>query len=320
MVFIKEKRVKNKKYFYLIKRLRLPDGKTVSIEKILKNKNKSSEELFKENIDFFIEKEKNIFSKFALDNFKSDSIFSKEELKKIEEMRVEYRHIIKSFNKLQKKDAFDRFVANFTYESNALEGNSLTLKDVAIIIFEKRSVEGKELREIYETKNSREVMDLILKKKFDVKEKDIIKMHEMLMKDIDERTGYKKFPNYLTGRNVKLTPPEKVKEEMESLIDWYKKNINKLHPLQVSALIHHKFVKIHPFEDGNGRVARFLSNAILVNKNYPPLIIRKSQRTSYINSLADADRGYTGNLERIFLRKYKDTYKKFFQEYFKYTK
>ncbi|MEK6941525.1 MAG: Fic family protein, partial [archaeon] len=180
-------------------------------------------------------------------------------------MKVEYRQLLKNFSKEQHKDVFDRFIANFTYESNAIEGSSLTLKDVTIVMFENRSIEGKDLREIYETKNSREVMEKILKKKFKITEKDIIKMHKMLMKNIDKRTGYKQFPNEITGSQVKLTPPEKVQEEMGQLIGWCNSNPQKLHPLQICALLHGKFEKIHPFADGNGRVGRFIANTMLVN-------------------------------------------------------
>lgn len=319
MVFIKEKTVKKKKYYYLAESFRLPNGRVKTIEKIV-GKKAPLKELKKKYAGFFAEKKKAAFVEFALGKYKTGSIFSKVEFEKIEGIKVDYQRTIKSFSKLQLKDVFDRFIANFTYESNAIEGNSLTLKDVAIVMFEKRAIQGKDLREIYETRNSREVMGPLLKKKFNVNETDIIKMHKMLMKDIDERTGYKQIPNYFAGSNVKLTPPEKVEGEMSALIGWYEKSIEEMHPIQVSALFHGKFEKIHPFEDGNGRVGRFASNAILINQDYPPFIVRKTQRDSYIKCLQDFHRGYTPNLERFFLKKYKDTYRKFFEGYLKYIK
>ncbi len=318
-MFLKEKTVKKKKYFYLAKSLRLPDGSVKTIEKIV-DKGKPLKELEKKHADFFIEKEKEAFANFAIKTYLQDDIFTKDQLKKIEAMKVEYQYTVKKFNKNQLKDAFDRFTANFTYESNAIEGNSLTLKDVAIVMFEKKVIPGKDLREIYETRNSRRVMDLLLKKKFDVEEKDIKKMHKMLMQDIDERAGYKLVPNFLTGSDVELTPPEKVEKEMKQLLNWYENASQEMHPLQVAALFHGKFEKIHPFEDGNGRVGRFLANIMLINKGYPPLIIRSSQRQSYIKCLEDFHRGYTKNLERLFLEKYKATYRNFFHVYLEYVK
>jgi len=318
MASIKEKKIDGKKYYYLSKSIRMPDGKVKTIEKIISDRKKPLKALVKAHADFFIKREKELFSNFAITKYQTDSVFSKKEIRKVEELKVDFQRTIKGLSKSQWKDVFDRFIANFTYESNAIEGNSLTLKDVSMVMFENRSIEGKDLREIYETRNSRKVMDLILKKKFDIKETDIIKIHKMLMKDIDERTGYKQIPNYIAGKRIKLTPPEKVSQEMAVLLDWYETHIEDTHPLQVAAQFHGKFERIHPFEDGNGRVGRFLANILLVNNNYPPLIIRKSQRESYLKCLEDFDRGHAQNLERYFLNKYKDTFKKFFSVYLKY--
>ncbi len=320
MVYLSVKKIKGKKYSYLMKSLRLPGGKVITLQKLVNEKGKTLEQLINENREFFAEKEKEAFANFALNNYRSDLIFSEKEIKKIEGMKVEYLELIKGFSKEQYKDVFDRFIANFTYESNAIEGSSLTLKDVAIVMFENRSLEGKDLREIFETKNSRQVMEKILKKKFKITEKDIIKMHKMLMQNIDKRTGYKQFPNEIIGSDVRLTPPEKVPSEMKGLIGWRGKNPQKMHPLQLCALFHGKFEKIHPFADGNGRVGRFIVNAMLVNNGYPPLIIRKTQRDSYIKALEDFQRGYTKNLERFFLEKYNKTFEKFFAVYAKYLK
>ena len=138
------------------------------------------------------------------------------------------------------------------------------------------------------------------------------------MRDTDTTFGYKKLPNYLLGRNVETTPPERVEEEITKLIDWYKENQKTEPPLKISAVFHGKFEKIHPFEDGNGRVGRILSNAILINQGYPPLIIRKSQRESYLKVLESSDAGAQINLERFFLDKYKKTFRSFFKVYLQY--
>ncbi|MEW6295577.1 MAG: Fic family protein [Candidatus Diapherotrites archaeon] len=267
--------------------------------------------------EYFEEKEKKLRQKKAIEQFKTDSVFTNEQIAKVEKTKIEYKKIISKLTKKQLQDLFDRFTANFTYESNALEGNSLTLKDVAVVLFEKKIIKGKDLREIYETRNSRKVVDLILKKKFDVNEKDIIKMHKILVKDMDTSTGYKKIPNFLVGRKIETTTPEKVSEEMKKLIKWYN-NENKMHPLKKAAHFHGKFERIHPFEDGNGRVGRFIINVILVKNGYAPLIIRKSQRIAYLKCLEDYDNGYTTNLERFLLEKYKKTFEKFFKIYIKY--
>lgn len=316
-MYLTKKKIKGKEYIYLVKSIRLPNGKVHKIQKLVES-GKKLKNLKKKFKNYFKEKEIQDFQDYALKTYSLNSVFTKEQIKKVEKMKVEYSWLLNEMTKNQLQDLFDRFTVNFTYESNAIEGNSLTLKDVAIVIFEKIALKNKDLREIYETRNSRKVVDLILKKKFKVEEKGIIKMHKMLIKDLNIMPGYKKFPNTILGHNLKITSPKNVPEEMKNLIKWYKKEKNNLHPVQVSALFHGKFEKIHPFEDGNGRVGRFLSNIILVNAGYPPLIIRKTQRTAYLKTLQDFDNGYFINTERFFLKKYKKTFEKFFQIYIEY--
>jgi len=268
--------------------------------------------------DYFIQKEKDLYTRYATERYETGPIFTKKEIEKLESIRVDYKHLMRGLSKKQLKDAFDRFTVNFTYESNAIEGNSLTLKDVAIVIFENMAIEGKDLREIYETRNLRNVMDLVRGGKFDITHKDITQMHELLMRDIDTATGYKRVPNYIVGRGLETTPPEHVESKMDDLISWYEDSIERMHPLSVSAIFHGRFERIHPFEDGNGRVGRALSNVILMKNKYPPLIIRKSQRLSYMKALEDYDNGFDWNLKRLFLRRFKDTYRKFFEVYVRY--
>src|SRR3989338_1171914 len=312
---LSEKTIKGRKYLYAVKSFRLPGGRIKKIAKLIKDKNK-----FKKNEleDYFNEKEKEIVIASALRNFRTDGIFTESEIAKMEEIKLNYKKLRRKLDKADWRDVLDRFTSNFTFNSNAIEGNSLTLKDVEIVIFEDRIPKGKELREIYETRNSRIVIEEIFGRKIRVSHKNIIKMHSLLMKDIDERIGYKKMPNILIGRITRTTPPEGVEEEMGKLIDFINKNPERMPPLHLAAVSHGRFEKIHPFADGNGRVGRFLINVILVNNGYPPLIIRNTQRNAYLKDLEDYDNGYKTNLERFILEKYKDTYRKFFEVYVKY--
>lgn len=312
MVYFSEKKIKGRKYLYAVHSVRLKNGKVTKLSKRV-NERKITPELKK----FFEEKEQQIRRKTAISCFETNEVFTKEQIAKLEQTKQDYKKIASELSKKQLQDLFDRFTVNFTYESNALEGNSLTLKDVAIVLFEKVIPKNKDLREVYETRNSREVVDLALKKKFKVKEEDIVKMHRMLVKDMEIETGYKKVPNFLLGRKVDTVAPENVKTEMNKLLAWFHKE-KKMHPLQKAAHFHGRFEKIHPFDDGNGRVGRFLINVGLVDKGYAPLIIRKNQRIAYLKCLEDFDNGYKTNLERFFLEKYKKTFEKFFKIYTKY--
>lgn len=318
-MFLAKRRIKGKTYFFLEKSLRIPDGKTRKISKMLRAIPTNLFKTIEEHKDYFIQKEKTVFIDFALKNYQWKYPLTENDIKDIEEIKVEYKQIVEKLKKENIKDLFDRFTVNFTYESNAIEGNSLTLKDVAIVISENRAVEGKDMREIYETKNSRQAVDLLLRKKIKISHEGIIRLHKIIMQSIEKESGYKKLPNFILGSNLKTSSPEKVHQHMTELIELYKENRQKMHPVQLAAIFHGKFEKIHPFKDGNGRVGRFLLNAILVNEGYPPLIIRKTQRVKYLHALHAFDQKTDISLIRFVLEKYKETYKKFYQVYFKYV-
>lgn len=317
MVHLSTKTIKGKPYLYAVKSIRLPDGKVHKLAKLVK---KSAEAKSRELTVFFEQREAKLCAAFCQKHFLPFKLRGEDPLEKIEQMRVEYKKILARLSENQLRDLFDRFTVNFTYESNALEGNSLTLKDVAIVIHEKVAIKGKELREIYETRNSREVVDLILKRKFKVTEKDVLKMHSILVRDMDIPAGYKTVPNYVHGSQLVTTSPEQVAGAMKELLDWFEENKKKMHPLQLAAHFHAKFERIHPFEDGNGRVGRFLVNIILVNSGYPPLIIRKTQRISYFNALEEADNRRFQTIEQLFYGRLRETHEKFFKIYAKYLK
>src|SRR3989344_149778 len=266
--------IKNKKYPYVAKSVRLPDGSLIALQKIYHNEsNKELKEIFEE-------KEKQAYVKYMLSKYKQDHVFTSDEFEKIEKIRLNYKKILNKLSKTSLKDLLNRFTANFTYESNALEGNSLTLKDVVIVMFENASIKGKDLREIYDARNSRKVVELIMKNKFSVSHKDIIGLHKMLVKDMNIQAGYKKIPNFIEGSKVKTALPEETYEKMDELIKWYHQSVSRMHPIKLASLFHGKFEQIHPFEDGNGRVGRFLINSIPIKNKYPPLIIRKTQRVA----------------------------------------
>ncbi len=318
MVFISKKIIKGKKRYYLEKSVRLPNGEVKKFSIYLKdydsNKKYNKITYYKKLLESNISIE---LTEFAAMYYKSQNIFNEELMKKLEEIRLGHREIIKKLNKKQLQDIIGRFTVNFTYESNAIEGNSLTLKDVIFVLHEKKAIEGKDLREIYETLNTRQAMEIVFSNKLRISENDIIKLHKILVRNTGVSFGYKKLPNFLMHRQLETTPPEKVKEEMGKLINWYNEN-EIIHPLQRAAIFHGKFEKIHPFEDGNGRVGRLLINIMLLNNRYPPLIIRKSQRMAYFSCLEAFDNGYEDKLSRFLVEKYKKTYDKFFKVYVKY--
>ncbi|MBI2141604.1 Fic family protein [Candidatus Woesearchaeota archaeon] len=318
MVFVSKKGIKGKMRYYLEKSVRLPGGAVKKFSVYLKDyEPKSGLRGLDSYVALLNAKARATVINHVAEFYTKSSIFSNGVIKGLEEVKLAYNGLRKKISKKQLQDVIDRFTVNFTYESNAIEGNSLTLKDVAIVLHEKKAIEGKDLREIYEALNTREAMKLIFNNKLKISEHDIIKLHKILVRNTDVAFGYKKLPNFLLGRDTQTTPPEKVEEEMRELITWYHEN-ERMHPLERASIFHGRFETIHPFEDGNGRVGRLLINIMLMDNGYPPLIIRKTHRIAYLAGLEAFDHGYSDKLKRLLIDKYKTTYKKFFEVYVQY--
>ena len=315
MVSVKEKKIKGKSYLYAEYSFRLPDSSVKKISKLIRSKEDISSKALKR---FFLDKEIEAYKRYALRRYSAGRILDKDKIQTIESFRAEFRQIIRNLTKKQFKDILDRFTVNFTYESNAIEGNSLTLKDVTLVLHENIVPEGKDLREIYETNNIREANGMLFSSKIDISKRGMIKLHRMLVKDTGVSFGFKKLPNYLLMRDVKTAPPEKVEEEIDGLISWYEKNRGHEHPVRLAAEFHGRFEKIHPFEDGNGRVGRLLINAMLLEEGYPPIIIRKTMRQPYFSALEAYDKGHKDKLIRFLLERMEKTFENFFKIYIRY--
>src|SRR3989344_3051724 len=319
MVFISKKIINGKERYYLEESIRLPKGKVKKYSLYLRDYNPGKKYSIEDYKIKLKEKIKEHLRETALKHYKKDYLFDEALIKRLEDTKLDWKEIKNKLTKNQLKDIIDRFTINFTYESNALEGNSLTLKDVTIVLKEKKALKNKDLREIYETLNTRKAMELIFNNKLRITKKDIIKLHKILVQNTGVSSGYKQLPNFLLDRDVETTKPENVEKEMENLIRWYHKNEN-IHPLQRASIFHGRLEKIHPFEDGNGRVGRLLINVMLINNGYIPIIIRKNQRIAYFNCLEAFDKGYKDRLIRFIIEKYKRTYDRFFEVYMKYLK
>ncbi len=321
MVFVQERKSKGTAYVYLDKSVRVGD-KVFKISKYLGRKTDlSRERINKEIKKFALEIDDKLIaflSGRAAKKYVLKYPLSIEEVKKIEGMNLKYKEIKKSLNLGDWVDIQKRFVANFVFESNALEGNSLTLKNFSEIVFENKIVGSADLREVYDAKNSYIVFSKLFNLRKEITESLIIDLHKNIMKNIDERTGYKRVPNALLGRDIVLTPPNKVPEEMKKLLEWYKESKKSIYPLELAFKFHHKFEGIHPFADGNGRVGRMLLNYILIRAGYFPVIIRKTQRNKYLKALQAADHNKYIPLVRFALEKTKETYNKFFEVYYTY--
>lgn len=179
-----------------------------------------------------------------------------------------------------------------TWSSNALEGNTLTLSETKILLEDGLTVGGKPLRDTFEALGHAKAYDFMftLLNSHQITEKDALTMHRMFYIGIDtEEAGkYRDRPVFITGSEYEVCPAERIEEEMKKLFQWACSERDKYHPVQFAAQLHKRFVFIHPFIDGNGRVARLLMNTALIQDGYMLAIIPPVLRHEYISLLERA--------------------------------
>lgn len=179
-----------------------------------------------------------------------------------------------------------------TFSSNAIEGNSLTESETKVIIENGLTIEGKPLRDIYEAVGHAKAYDYLyeLSHNEPITEEIICNIHRLFYQKIDdEKAGkYRKVPVFISGSKHAVAPIAEISKRMKQLVQWYNNNESKLHPIVLAAEFHKRFVFIHPFIDGNGRVARLLMNLSLMRNDYNIAIIPAVTRAEYIDVLEKA--------------------------------
>ncbi len=178
----------------------------------------------------------------------------------------------------------------FTYNSNAIEGSTLTRGETKLVIEDGLTIAGKTIREINETLNHNDLFEILykaVKEKIQINEKFIFNIHKAVLKNIDDENAgvYRKIQVYISGEKQLPPKPTSIQKQMQDLLSWFEQEKNKISPTELAAKFHYKFVKIHPFIDGNGRTVRILINIILMQKNYPLIIIPNIRRAEYISTL-----------------------------------
>lgn len=190
----------------------------------------------------------------------------------------------------------EQMAIEYTYNSNAIEGNTLTLRETRLVIEEGITISGKSIAETLEAKNHPAAMAFIenlVAAKSEIDENTVLQIHKLIMSGVAEDAGrYRTARVRIAGANFMPPPSSEVKPRMNELLTWLKENPDEYTPMELVAVFHHRFVQIHPFTEGNGRTARLLMNAILMKFGYPFIVIVLTQdRSRYLKTLMEADLG-----------------------------
>ncbi len=223
-----------------------------------------------------------------------------------------------SFRPLKEKEHIwqaiqEKLRSEWIYHSNAIEGSTLTLGETIFFLQYGLTIEGKPFKDFLDTRNHAEAIELLYEYVAEarpISEGFIKEMNALLLsgvtytKAIDQFGNptkkpatpgqYKQLPNTVLrtdGTIHEYIYPLQVPAEIEYLCKWVNSNINNLHPIITSAVAHYNMVRIHPFDDGNGRGARILMNVILLKHKYPPAIIKVENRRKYIEAIEQGDKG-----------------------------
>jgi Fic family protein len=196
----------------------------------------------------------------------------------------------------------ESLMLEWTYHSNAIEGNTITLNETRVILSDGITVGGKTLREHFETLNHHEALKTLsemVSTRYKLSAADVLSLHGLVLQRIEKDFAgrYRNAGVRITGAN--FTPPNalRVDELMEDLINWVNEE-KKISVIVKAMIFHYRMVWIHPFFDGNGRTVRLVFNLLLMNAGYPPAIILQQDRKKYYDALNKCNQG---NYEKLML-------------------
>lgn len=208
-----------------------------------------------------------------------------------------------------------KFRLDWNFHSNHLEGNTLTYGETKALLLFGITAQGKPLKDHLEIEGHNEAIEWVIERvtgEYPLTESFIRELHQLLLKEsywVDAITTegaptrkkveigkYKSQPNHVltvTGEIFYFATPEETPAKMDDLMQWYreKASSNNLNPIFLAAEFHYRFIRIHPFDDGNGRAARILMNFILMKYGFPPVIIKTQDKSNYLSALRQADSG-----------------------------
>lgn len=203
--------------------------------------------------------------------------------------------------KIAKEKELETFMVRFTYDTQRIEGSKLTLRETAGLFEKGITPKAKPVYDVKEAEAHREIFYDMMQYKKDLSLQIILYWHKKLFENTKKEIAGRIRQHQVAISGSKFMPPfpAEIYPLLREFFRWYAKNKNKLHPVELSALAHLKFVTIHPFADGNGRISRLIMNFILHKHDYPMLNIPYEYRTGYYNAL---ERSQIKKVDGVFMQ------------------
>ena len=296
MVNLRLKEVNGKKYYYLEHTIR-ESSEFRNKRKYLGSEIPKNLELIKENFmyELFLEKYK----------------------KSLESVKKRFSEDFSKYPPSAKEDYIESFMIRFTYNTNRIEGSTLSLKETADLLQQNITPRNKPIQDVKETEAHKKLFYEMLNYKKNLNLSLVLHWHKLLLQDTkpDIAGKIRQHQVAIARSKVELPFPAELDVLLHEFFIWHNKNKDKLNPVILAALVHLKFVTIHPFSDGNGRISRLMMNFVLNNHGYPMMNIEYTNRNSYYNAL---ERSQTKNKDYIFVqylvKRYIRSYKKYLKQ------
>ncbi len=297
MVAIRKKTVGNHTYYYLEHSYR-EGGKVHKKEKIIGK-----------NLPYNIEKLKPEFLAESMAEIYQEKWFDK-----FDKIKAEFLEQEKNTPQSAREKEIEIFAIRFTYDTNRIEGSTLTLRDTADLLERGITPSARPLSDVKEAEAHKNAFYEMLDYKKDLSLNTVLYFHKKLFENTkDDIAGIIRSHQVgISGSKFMPPFPAEIYPLIMEFFKWYNKNKDKIHPVQLAALVHLKLVTIHPFSDGNGRISRLMMNFIFHKYSFPMLNIPYEKRNGYYNSL---ERSQTKQDDHIFLQW---VFKRYLQEHERY--
>ncbi len=281
MVFLKTRIVKGQEYYYATEAVTTKD-----------HQKQRSVYYFGKRKPSKYEWEAVLHALLGKDDYPPEApLIDSEQAIRIESLNERMKKEFSEMSASEKKNFFDRFYNDYIYNTNSIEGSTLTPDETFLVTHKNQSVKGKSLKEIYMARNLMSAINFLDAYTGDFTVGLMKKLHAIVQEGIqpkEELGVFKKRQNYILGTEFLPTPPVLVNSRISGLVRWYGKNKQKYHPFELASLIHLRFVSIHPFIDGNGSTARLLHNLVLKGFGFVPINYRTTTSQDYYSTLRAA--------------------------------
>ncbi len=279
MSFIEKQTHGKHTYFYLVKNIRAGPTKTKKFRVWLGRKLPNHDDLQ----GYFVQLEK-----MAISHYKTRWL-PKELAEKVDDLSASIIVFRKTPANALPKD----FLVRYTYNTNAIEGNRLTLRQTALVLNDRIAPEGAGTEDVIEAFNAVDAWNFAKAYKNRLDKKYACRLQYEITKSTTCRMQgeYRDCEVRIAGSRHVPPKPEDVPKLLQDLFKEFYAERKNLHPVELASLLHNRFVNIHPFTDGNGRTARLLMNWILIRNNFPPVIIEVSNKERYYSAIEAADKG-----------------------------